>query len=231
MQFADGEKEERKGEGVWYGGYAWRGSARSSDGRTIREVFELSPDKEISQGRWFLEQHPEIGGEEQRYLDTGPAGSSGFTKGAEDTDVRNQHNDPGNQSAYWSASQRPASGQQYKGYFNSERHKQPGSCPCFHFAWVFGGPSRRRLARRLGRKLLGLYDNYRVYPRLARTWLGKNRRCLRPQAICNNSRRSLIAMARTASRGPKTILRLAPFMPSGKSETTTTSTSLMINSS
>ena len=72
MEFANGEKEERTGEGVWYGGNAWRGSARSSDGRTIREVFELSPDKEILEGRWFLEQHPEIGGEEQRYLDTGP---------------------------------------------------------------------------------------------------------------------------------------------------------------
>ena len=35
-------------------------------------MFELSPDKEILEGRWFLEQHPEIGGEEQRYLDTGP---------------------------------------------------------------------------------------------------------------------------------------------------------------
>ena len=72
MEFANGEKEERKGEGVWYGGYQWRGSATSSDGRRIREVFELSPDKEILEGRWFLEQHPEIGGEEQRYLDTGP---------------------------------------------------------------------------------------------------------------------------------------------------------------
>jgi quinohemoprotein amine dehydrogenase len=72
MEFANGEKEERKGEGVWYGGHQWRGSATSSDGRTIREVFELSPDKEILKGRWFLEQHPEIGGEEQRYLDTGP---------------------------------------------------------------------------------------------------------------------------------------------------------------
>ena len=72
MEFANGEKEERTGEGVWYGGYAWRGTATSSDGRRIREVFELSPGKEILQGRWFLEQHPEIGGEEQRYLDTGP---------------------------------------------------------------------------------------------------------------------------------------------------------------
>ena len=39
MEFAGGEKEERKGEGVCYGGYAWRGSARSSDGRTVREAF------------------------------------------------------------------------------------------------------------------------------------------------------------------------------------------------
>jgi quinohemoprotein amine dehydrogenase len=72
MEFANGEKEERTGEGVWYGGYAWRGSARSSNGRTIREVFELSPDKEILKGRWFLAQHPEIGAEEERYLDAGP---------------------------------------------------------------------------------------------------------------------------------------------------------------
>ena len=72
MEFATGEKEERKGIGVWYGGSAWRGTARSSNGSPIREVFELSPDRKILEGRWFLEQHPEIGGEEKRYLDTGP---------------------------------------------------------------------------------------------------------------------------------------------------------------
>ena len=73
MEFAGGEKEERKGEGVCYGGYAWRGSARSSDGRTVREVFELSPDRNVARGRWFLEEQPEVGGEEERYLDTGPS--------------------------------------------------------------------------------------------------------------------------------------------------------------
>ena len=72
LEFAGGEREERKGEGVCYGGYAWRGSIRSSDGRTIREVFELSSDRTVARGRWFLEEHPEIGGDEQRYLKTGP---------------------------------------------------------------------------------------------------------------------------------------------------------------
>ncbi len=72
MEFADGAKEERKGEGVCYGGYAWRGSTHSSDGKTIREVFELSPDRRVARGRWFWEEQPAIGGEEQRYLDTAP---------------------------------------------------------------------------------------------------------------------------------------------------------------
>jgi quinohemoprotein amine dehydrogenase len=71
MEFAGGEKEERKGEGVCYGGYAWRGTTRSGDGRTVREVFELSPDRKVARGRWFLEAEPEVGGEEQRYLETG----------------------------------------------------------------------------------------------------------------------------------------------------------------
>ena len=73
LEFAGGEREERTGEGVCYGGYAWRGSTRSSDGRTIREVFELSSDRTTARGRWFLEEHPEVGGEEQLYLKTGPA--------------------------------------------------------------------------------------------------------------------------------------------------------------
>jgi quinohemoprotein amine dehydrogenase len=72
MEFAGGEKEERKGEGVCYGGYAWRGTTRSGDGRAVREVFELSPDRKVARGRWFLEEEPEIGGEEERHLETGP---------------------------------------------------------------------------------------------------------------------------------------------------------------
>jgi quinohemoprotein amine dehydrogenase len=73
LEFAGGEREERSGEGVCYGGYAWRGSTRSSDGRRIREVFELSPDRTVARGRWFLEEQPEIGGEEERSLETGPS--------------------------------------------------------------------------------------------------------------------------------------------------------------
>jgi quinohemoprotein amine dehydrogenase len=73
LEFAGGEREERSGEGVCYGGYAWRGNTRSSDGRKIREVFELSPDRTVARGRWFLEEQPEIGGEEERSLETGPS--------------------------------------------------------------------------------------------------------------------------------------------------------------
>jgi quinohemoprotein amine dehydrogenase len=73
LEFDGGEREERKGTGVCYGGYAWRASTRLSDGRTIREVFELSPDRKTARGRWFLEGHSEIGGEEERYLESGPS--------------------------------------------------------------------------------------------------------------------------------------------------------------
>jgi quinohemoprotein amine dehydrogenase len=72
LQFADGSQEERQGQGVCYGGYAWRGSTRSSDGERIREVFELSPDRTSARGRWFSEEHPEIGGDEQHDLEAGP---------------------------------------------------------------------------------------------------------------------------------------------------------------
>jgi len=36
-------------------------------------VFELSPDRTVARGRWFLEEQPEIGGEEERSLETGPS--------------------------------------------------------------------------------------------------------------------------------------------------------------
>jgi quinohemoprotein amine dehydrogenase len=73
IEFADGEELSGTGEGIWYGGFAWRGRAQLSNGNEIRQVLELSPDGIFVEGRWFIEQHPEIGGDEQCYLDTGPS--------------------------------------------------------------------------------------------------------------------------------------------------------------
>lgn len=67
MEFADGTKTTVTGMGHWYGGYAWRGSGEWQDGHKVREVFHLSADGKTLKGRWFLFDHPEIGGNEVRY--------------------------------------------------------------------------------------------------------------------------------------------------------------------
>jgi quinohemoprotein amine dehydrogenase len=72
VQFADGRKLARAGEGIWYAGYAWRGSAKYQDQRRIREVYHLSADHKVLRGRWFLAERSEVGGEEVGYLAEGP---------------------------------------------------------------------------------------------------------------------------------------------------------------
>jgi quinohemoprotein amine dehydrogenase len=62
----------RAGEGIWYAGYAWRGSAKYQDQRRIREVYHLSADHNVLRGRWFLAERSEVGGEEVGYLAEGP---------------------------------------------------------------------------------------------------------------------------------------------------------------
>ncbi len=71
LQSADGKKLKRTGEGIWYGGYAWRGSAKFDDGKQVREVFHLSADGTTAKGRWFLKGHTELGGDEVSYLEAG----------------------------------------------------------------------------------------------------------------------------------------------------------------
>lgn len=67
VEFADGAKATLSGKGHWFGGYSWRGSTEWQDGRKVREVFHLSADGKTLKGRWFLFDHPEIGGDEVRY--------------------------------------------------------------------------------------------------------------------------------------------------------------------
>ena len=130
LEFAGGEREERNGEGVCYGGYAWRGSTRSSDGRKIREVFELSPDRTVARGRWFLEEQPEIGGEEERSLETGPSRIIGvLPRALKIPTTETSITIVGDPSAYWPGASRPSPGQQYQGYFHSQEHQQPGRRP------------------------------------------------------------------------------------------------------
>lgn len=72
VQFADGRKGTRSGEGIWYAGYAWRGSARDQHQRRFREVYHLSADHHIFHGRRFLTDRSEVGGEEVGYSVEGP---------------------------------------------------------------------------------------------------------------------------------------------------------------
>jgi quinohemoprotein amine dehydrogenase len=66
-QFADGTSTTMNGRGQWLGASAWRGSGHSSDIDRAREVFQLSPDGNTQNGRWFPFQHPEQGAKEVRY--------------------------------------------------------------------------------------------------------------------------------------------------------------------
>ena len=90
-----------------------------------------------------------------------------FTESAEDTNDRNQHNHRGDPSAYWPGASRPSPGQQYQGYFHSQEHRQPGRRPHCGSARQAVGLQALDMRGTLGRKLLGLYDNFgyiRVLP-------------------------------------------------------------------
>jgi len=67
LEYADGSKATLRGQGRFFGSYSWRGSVEGQNGRKVREVFHLSADAKTLKGRWYLYDHPEIGGDEQRY--------------------------------------------------------------------------------------------------------------------------------------------------------------------
>ena len=231
MEFAGGEREERSGEGMCYGGYAWRGSTRSNDGRKIREVFELSPDKKAARGRWFLEEQPEIGGEEERSLETGPSRIIGVLPRA--LKIPTAETSITVVGVHLPTDLAPAD-------------LRLGSN--IKVLSILKNTSSQVVARVavLPGTAVGLQDvDLRV------SWYESCLACMTTSGISaccrnaarqeqavstfpnnpSNSRQLLTAMAGTALREQKTILRLALFKPSGKSKTITTSTSLMINSS
>jgi quinohemoprotein amine dehydrogenase len=73
VEYADGSKAMLRGQGRFFACCSWRGSMEWQDGRKVREVFHLSADGNTLKGRWYLHDHPEIGGEEVRYrIDTQP---------------------------------------------------------------------------------------------------------------------------------------------------------------
>ncbi len=67
VEYADGSKATLRGQGRFFASYSWRGSMDWQDGRKVREVFHLSADGNTLKGRWYLHDHPEIGGDEVRY--------------------------------------------------------------------------------------------------------------------------------------------------------------------
>jgi quinohemoprotein amine dehydrogenase len=67
VEYADGGKTTLRGQGRFFAGYSWRGSMEWQNGRKVREVFHLSADGSTLKGRWYLHDHPEMGGDEVRY--------------------------------------------------------------------------------------------------------------------------------------------------------------------
>ena len=57
----DGSKLELPGKSFVYTGYQWRGSAKSSEIGTLRQVMSLSADQEALAGRWFWGAYQEFG--------------------------------------------------------------------------------------------------------------------------------------------------------------------------
>jgi quinohemoprotein amine dehydrogenase len=80
-QFADGSSTSMSGRGQWLGATAWRGSGHSSEIDRAREVFHLSADGKIQNGRWFPFQHPEQGAKEVRYRVDASSQISGIVPG------------------------------------------------------------------------------------------------------------------------------------------------------
>lgn len=63
LKHADGTSVERKGRGLLYGGYSWRGRSTESgqNGRTWRETLLLDDRWNTLKGRFFTGDHDEIG--------------------------------------------------------------------------------------------------------------------------------------------------------------------------
>ncbi|MBM3724171.1 MAG: quinohemoprotein amine dehydrogenase subunit alpha [Acidobacteria bacterium] len=62
MHHGDGRVESRKGRGLVYTGYAWRGrSDGAADPRQLREVMMVSRDQLTMEGRWFWGGYDEFG--------------------------------------------------------------------------------------------------------------------------------------------------------------------------
>jgi quinohemoprotein amine dehydrogenase len=81
LEYADGSKAFLHGQGRFFGGCSWRGSVEWQNGRKVREVFHLSPDGKTLKGRWYLYDHPEIGGDEIRYrVDDQPRITAAFPR-------------------------------------------------------------------------------------------------------------------------------------------------------
>jgi quinohemoprotein amine dehydrogenase len=62
LTYPDGSHFDGKSKSVVYTGYEWRGSA-TLGGVSVREVFAASQDGTQIKGRWFQEDHSEIGGD------------------------------------------------------------------------------------------------------------------------------------------------------------------------
>src|SRR5439155_16363336 len=63
LTFSNGDRVERSGRGLLYGGYSWRGKTTDpgKDGRTWREVLLLDERWESMRGRFFTGDYDEIG--------------------------------------------------------------------------------------------------------------------------------------------------------------------------
>ncbi len=60
LRFADGQALDGQSHAIVYTGYEWRGTATLGD-RSTHEVFAASPGGRRLSGRWFLDDHAEIG--------------------------------------------------------------------------------------------------------------------------------------------------------------------------
>lgn len=62
LTYSDGSHLDGQSKSVVYTGYEWRGSA-TLGGISVREVFAASEDGTQIKGRWFQEEHSEVGGD------------------------------------------------------------------------------------------------------------------------------------------------------------------------
>lgn len=72
LTYADGKRIDGSSKSVVYTGFEWRGSA--DYGRdSVREVFAVTEDGSQIKGRWFLQDHSEVGGDWTATRGTGTA--------------------------------------------------------------------------------------------------------------------------------------------------------------